>query len=246
MKQLIMPAAIIVALIAFFIVIDRKEFSRHNDDVQAVQSESPATNRKTTVSVPETKPVTDVKTAAETKPVETKPVAETNPATEAKPVTEAKPKTDTKPAETKPVADTKTVGTNPEEKLLPAAVPVVTAAEAEKLNAEAIEYTKPWINLSSYVEKGYNNIYSANFNKLVGFNLTTSVEKSLQEKGFDVPDFKRRLLPDSWTIDFSTIPAGASFQKVNDGYNLSSIIGSLRILAPRFDSMKGSFFFNCP
>ena len=91
MKQLIVPIAIIVALIAFFVIIDRKEFSRH-DDVQTVQSESPTSNRKPTVSVPETKPVTDVKPA-----VEAKPVAEAQPVTDPKPVTEAKPKIDAKP-----------------------------------------------------------------------------------------------------------------------------------------------------
>ena len=161
MKQLIVPIAIIVALIAFFVIIDRKEFSRHVD-VQTVQSESSTTNRKSTGSVPETKPVTDVKTTAEAKPIETKPVveikpvAETMPVTESKPVTEAKPKTDakssetkpvaeTKPAEVKPVAETKprpeakpVAQTKPRENLLPAAVPVVTAEEAEKLNAFAI------------------------------------------------------------------------------------------------------------
>ena len=54
MKQLIAPIAIIVALIAFFVIIDRKEFRRHG--VQTVQSESLASNRKTLVSVPATKP----------------------------------------------------------------------------------------------------------------------------------------------------------------------------------------------
>ena len=128
MKQLIAPIAIIVALIAFFVIIDRKEFSRH-DDVQTVQSVSPTSNRKPTVSVPETKPVTDVKPAVEAKSIETKPVVET------KPQTKAQQKTDVKPAETKPV-----VQTNPEEKLLPAAVPVVTADEAKKLNEDAKTY----------------------------------------------------------------------------------------------------------
>lgn len=158
MKQLIAPIAIIVALIAFFVIIDRKEFSRH-DDVQTVQSESPTSNRKPTFSVPETKPVTDVKPA-----VEAKPVAEAQPVTDPKPVTEAKPKIDakpveTKPAEVKPVAETKPVETKPaeakpvetkpaetkpvtetkqEEKPEPAAVPVVTAEEAEKLNEFAL------------------------------------------------------------------------------------------------------------
>ena len=132
MKQLIVPVAIIVALIAFFVIIDRKEFNRH-DDVQTVQSESSMTNRKPTVSVPETKPITEVKPT-----VETKPVAETKPVTDSTPVTEANPKKDAKPAETKPVAETKPAETVAEAKLednpAPAAVPVVTAEEAEKLN----------------------------------------------------------------------------------------------------------------
>ena len=113
MKQLIVPIAIIITLIAFFVIIDRKEFSRH-DDVQTVQRESPTSNRKPTVSLPETKPLT-----------EKKPVSETKPVAEAKPMTEAKPVAETKPQK-------------PEEKLLPAAVPVVTAEEAEKLNEYAV------------------------------------------------------------------------------------------------------------
>lgn len=59
MKQLIVSVAIIVALIAFFVIIDHKEFSRH-DDVQTVQSESSTTNRKPTISIPETKSMTEV------------------------------------------------------------------------------------------------------------------------------------------------------------------------------------------
>ena len=155
MKQLIVPIAIIVALIASFVIIDRKEFSRH-DDVQTVQNVSPTSNRKPTVSVPETKPYIEVKPVTETKPVEEKPVTETKPVAETTPVAEAKPKTDVKPAETKPVAETKpaeekpvetkpaetkpVVEAKPGEKLLPAAVPVVTAEEAEKLNEDAKAY----------------------------------------------------------------------------------------------------------
>ena len=128
MKQLIVPIAIIIALIAFFVIIDRKEFRRH-DDVQTVQSESPISNRKPMVSVPETKPEIEMNPVVETKPAEVKPVvnqsvaeiktAETNPAAETKA---------DKPAETTPaVAET-------EDKHAPAAVPVVTPEEAEKLN----------------------------------------------------------------------------------------------------------------
>ena len=128
MKQLIAPVAIIVILIVFFVIVDRKEFSRH-DNVQMVQNEPSATNRKPTVSVPEAKPITEVK------PAETKPVAESESIVATKPVAKAKPVTEkqtVKPAEPKPVAQTKS-----KEKLLPTAVPVVSAEEAKKLNAEA-------------------------------------------------------------------------------------------------------------
>ena len=80
MKSFIVPVAVIVALIAFFVIVDRKDFSRH-DDVQTVQSESPLTNKKPSVSVPETNPKTKLKPAGKTIPVETK--SETKPMTEA-------------------------------------------------------------------------------------------------------------------------------------------------------------------
>ncbi len=170
MKQLIAPIAIIVALIAVFVIIDRKEFSRRHDNVQTIQSESPTTNRKPTVSVPETKPVTESKSAVEAKPVETKP--EEKPLPAAVPVVTAEEAeklnefalflatekskttvvegeiTDRKPTvsvpETKLVTESKSAveakhfETKPEEKLLPAAVPVVTAEKAEKLNEFAL------------------------------------------------------------------------------------------------------------
>ena len=66
MKRLFVPVAIIIALIVFFVIVGRKEFSRH-DDIKIDQK----------------------------------------------------------------------VQTKPEEKLLPVAIPVVSAEEAEKLNAEA-------------------------------------------------------------------------------------------------------------
>ena len=144
MKQLIVPIAIIVALIAFFVIIDRKEFSRH-DDVQTIPIESSTTNRKPTAFVSETTPA-----------IELKPVVETKPVTEAKPVAETKPKTDVKPAEMKPVAEMKpaevktvevkpaeakpVTEAKPEEKAKPAAVPVVSADEAKILNEKAIAW----------------------------------------------------------------------------------------------------------
>ena len=72
MKQLIIPIAIIVALIAVFVIVDRKEFNRF-DGVQNIQSEKQfATNRKSPISSPETKPATEVKYAVETRMLGTK------------------------------------------------------------------------------------------------------------------------------------------------------------------------------
>lgn len=122
--------------------------------------EQPAETKPVKVKPAETRPVTETKPAetklvvetktTETKPAETKPVSETKPgeitptvetksAIAAKPVAETKladvkPVTETKPAETKPV-ETMAVS---EEKPAPVAIPVVTAEEAEKLNAEAV------------------------------------------------------------------------------------------------------------
>ncbi len=256
MKQLIVPIAIIVALIAFFVIIDRKEFSRH-DDVQSVQSESPTSNRKPTVSVPETKPVIDVKPAAGTKPVEMKPVVETKPAevkpvAETKPAVETKPVVETKPAEAKPVeakpAETKPVAqSKPEENLLPAAVPVVTAEEAEKLNAEAIVafeiLEKIRAKQRKRLDDGYGLTYSDVFNGGRDISLSKANEEHLLNKGYDLEEFKKRQIPQVWSIDFSTIPSDALFQNVEGGFKVISDQGLLRLICKRFDGMRSSFIF---
>ena len=139
MKSVITTICLLIPLVIFFVIIDRKDFYSGSD--VAVQQET-VTKKPTTMttikavemkpvetkSVAETKPVAEskpveTKSIVETKPAETKPVVETKPDTETKPVVETKPDTETKPAEGKPA---------------PAAIPVVTAEEAEKLNAFAI------------------------------------------------------------------------------------------------------------
>ena len=251
MKQLIVPVAIIVALIAFFVIIDRKEFSRH-DDVQTVQSESPTSNRKPTVSVPETKPVIDVKPAAETKPVEMKPVVETKPAevkpvAEKKPAVETKPVVETKPAEvesveTAPIAETKPVAqSKPEEILLPAAVPVVTAEEAEKLNKEAMEYAKPFDNRRQYIKKGFRRVINDKLKLFQTVRPSSKQETSLRNKGFDLEEFKRRQIPRGWVLDIDNIPNSASFHNSKDGFFLNTEKGVIRLLTKLHDSMRSSF-----
>ena len=118
MKQLIAPIAIIAALIVFFVVVDRKEFN-HHDNVHAVRSESPTANRKLLVSVPETMHETEAMIAVETKSVEEKSVDT---------VQKKKIRSLLKPS--------RHAGTEPEEKPVPVAVPVVTAEEAKLLNVD--------------------------------------------------------------------------------------------------------------
>ncbi len=156
MKQLIAPVSIIVIVVAFFVIFERKGVSRH-DDVQTVQSESMTANRNPSVSVLQTSPAIEVKPAVKAKSVETKPAAKTGSATDLTASTDAKPKTDAKPTEIKPEAKTElaetkftvdeakpvtekkpVTETTPEEKRVPAAVPVVTEEEAEKLNDVAL------------------------------------------------------------------------------------------------------------
>jgi len=67
MKQLIVPIAIIAALIAFFIIIDHKEFNRHQD-VRTVQKEASTVNGKPSSAVPETPHTTEIESEAGVKP----------------------------------------------------------------------------------------------------------------------------------------------------------------------------------
>lgn len=134
MKQFIVPFAMIVGLIAFFVVVDREEFKRH-DDVQTVQGESSTTNRKTSASVPQTMTVTKTKPPIETKTVELEVVDGTKQVSSPKSVIEAKSKEDTPPAEITPAEIRAITDTNI---FSPVAVPVISAEEAFKVNEEAL------------------------------------------------------------------------------------------------------------
>jgi len=145
MKAIIMPVLIILALIVFFVMIDRREFKRYND-IQTEQRERAESNwRPTPVTGTETKPAVDENPVAETKPIaETKPASESKPVVETKPVAETKPavetKTTAKPVETNPGTASKPVAAaKPADPNAPMAVPVVSAEEAAKLNAEALK-----------------------------------------------------------------------------------------------------------
>lgn len=181
MKQLIVPVAIIVALIAFFVVMDRKDFN-HCNDVQAVKSESSTTIRKPTVPDPQT-------TA----------VIETNPSVELKSMTEAKPKTDTKPAEVKPVAETKTIETKlfAATKQKPEPTPATEVKPSETLSeAEA----KSAVNPTAVPVATMEEAIRANENAL---KLLSKVETNAPSKDIkSVAETKKKTNPFLWQFQF--------------------------------------------
>ena len=222
MKQLIAPIAIIVALIAIFVIIDRKEFSRH-DDVQTAQSESHPSNRKPLVSVPKTKSVTDAKSAVEAKPgAETKPLVETKPVVETKPA-EVKPVAETKTADTKPMAETKTdkpaetkpvTETRLEEMARPIAVPVVTAEEAEKLNAEAMSYAEKHARKMVFIQEGMYLVSDDRIKNTTPLSIPAQFDDAFQTEWSSKRDeLSRKTIPEQWTIDFNTLTENCDFEK---------------------------------
>ncbi len=128
MKSIITAVCLLIPLIIFFVIIDRKDF--YSGDELAVQQET-VTGKKPTMGTI----IKPVEKNAETKPTETKPVTESKPVenkmVEVKSV-ETKPMTETKPiAENMPTEDTCAKHPN--------AVPVFTAEEASRANGEALK-----------------------------------------------------------------------------------------------------------
>ena len=272
MKSVITAICLLISLVIIFVIISHKDF--YPGDEVAIQQETVTGKKPVTVStlkpveqLAESKPV-EVKTT-ETKPVETKPIAEMKPvvettSVEAKPVEKtssasatatADKNQETESNEIKPVTDTVTdlievsqlTSQNKpvsQDNLIPIAVPLVTPEEAMKINAEALELSKPLLVLSERKRKGYKQVVSYKFKQLSGIYVSKYHEKQLTEKGYDINSFKQRMVPASWTIDLETLPAGAIFQQKDNGYNLCATKGSIRILGPKYDCMKSSFFFD--
>ena len=117
MKSVITVICLLIPLVILIIIVDRNDFYS-GDDVTAQQETVTGKTTILTTFKPVEKPM-------ETKPAETKPM-------------EMKPVSGIKTAPIKPVETTPTVNTKPLP--LPVAVPFVTAEDAEKLNAEALEY----------------------------------------------------------------------------------------------------------
>ena len=168
MKQLIIPVSIIVALIAFFVIVDRKEFNRH--DVQIIQDESSTTNRKSSVSAPETKPLPEPKHTVESKTVETNPNG-------------IKSSPEKQPLESKSDGsklDSDTDITQSENKNAPMANPMLSPEEAEISNQEAIRLIEEKKNKRISEKENWRHDYNSHlFSRLLLFALCITIASNL-------------------------------------------------------------------
>ena len=171
--------------------------------------------------------------------------------TDPKPVTEARPKTDPKSAETNPAADTKTdmpaetgpaAETPPEKKLLPATVPVATAEEAEKLNEEANEYVRPFENRSQHIKNGFKLVINDKLKRFQTVRPSSKQETALNDRGYDLEEFRKRQIPQKWALDYDALPNAASFHISSDGFFLDTGKGCVRLSTGQYDSMRSTFF----
>ena len=152
MKRIIVPIAIIVVLIVFFAIVGRREFNRH-DGVQTVQSEGAMTIENPSESVPEIPPSSTESEACGTRQAETMPVTEIMPVIETRP-------TETRQADEKTsLPEQLHASEATQEKPLPAAVPVATPEEAEKLNAFALFLASATITVVEVAMVKYSGCY---------------------------------------------------------------------------------------
>ena len=266
MKPVITIICLLIPLVILFVIINYKDF--YSGDDVPVQQETMTGRKPNTVAT--LKPVEKLEIKpAEVKPAEVKPVAETKPtegeacrgenrrqgetetskikSTEAK-TAETKHVAETEPVETKPIVETKPAELKPAEgKLAPAAIPVVTAEEAEKLNAEALvefeRQEKIREKARQRLNDGYGLTYAENFKEGRIVSLSKANEDQLIKKGYNLDEFKKREIPKVWDIDISTIPSDTLFSNTGDGYSLVSDQGPLRLICKRFDGMRSSFIF---
>lgn len=254
MKQLIIPIAIFICLIVFFVNVDHKEF--HFNNRQAVPSESSISNRGT-ASIPKTKmkpavagrPADTTKTTDGSKGTEKTQTAAIKPRTKIMMAAEATPAALVKSTIDESAENNSAEGTESETKIIsiPVAVPAVSLEEAERLNVEAVasfEHSgKVRAKQKKRLNDGYGLTFSEEFKNVRIVSLSKKDEEQLIKKGYAPDDIRKKTVPQAWTIDYSTMPSHALFQKEEDGFSIVSNQGQLRIVCKRFDGMISSFIF---
>ncbi len=262
MKQLILPAVIIVGLLTFFFIIDRKDFDRV-DDAESVQTDSSVSpNRKTAPAfIPEQKPIAEVSVPPENKSDATENETEikqgSNEVFDKKPAgiagSDEMQLVDLQPA----MHQTDVSGGD--RSTIPSAVPVLAPEEAEQANAVALNAYEAQTKAMEEVESqrrekaaiingskdelGYRLVLKESFNSYASVPLSQEQEKIIAEKGYDLSEFKQRSIPKQFALDISDLPENAIFKKVVEGFEIESNEGRIRFDAPIYDSMAKSFLF---
>ena len=241
MKPTIYAVCLLILLVILIVIIDRRDFYP-NDDVM-LQEETVTVQKPFAATT-----FNPIGKQAATKSDEAKSMPDAQSATAslagARPVTEAKTpenpvaetKTD-KPTESKPIVETKI------EKTKPVAVPVVTEEDARKLNAESLVFFENWSKELERLKRGFILVHSEPFKEYKTVVLSQDLENQLINKDYDLVEFKEREIPNTWSVDYETIPSGSYFQKTDCGFKIASNQGTTRFFAQRLDKMYCSFIF---
>lgn len=195
MKSIIVPIAIILGLIVFFVIVDRKDFNCYDND------QRPQTGNSTAEAEPTEKQELEVEAES----------------------------AETKTAETLAVAETKSTNS-----WLPAAVPVATPSETEKLNAEAIVFANKHKKRMFFASRGMDLVYDDKMNKYTSVSIAESFDETFKKNGVTKTrsELLTRKIPYQWSIDFNTLTGNCDFDRVDNGYNISSPDGVLTINTP--------------
>ena len=241
-------------------------------ETKAVAETKPVAETKAveTKFVAEAKPITEKKSAeiklntakpAEAKPIEIKLVetksAETKFVAETK-LAEVDPAgtslAEVKSTETHLGTKTKNATeTKPEESAKPTAVPVVTKEESEKINAIALVSLKQFRDKRMKEEEKKAQllskakcIHADDFLKkrYIGDSMQGETDSLVVAKGYNLSEFRKRVISSSFDLDYTTLPQETSFG-INSGFHVISPQDLVRFygISGMFQSMNRSLFF---
>ena len=251
MKPFVYALCLLIPLVVIFVIIDRKDF--YSGDAIAVHGNSTAnqfneTKVATTNSIsPQiTHSIKEKETGVSSEQNGTKASIETTPA-ESKTTVEIRPAAETTPSASKEGPTPSSNGSMFADKPAPIAVPVVSAEDAEKLNAETLvkfeKLEKIRAKERERLKQGYILSFSDPFEEYKAVVLSKSDENQLTKKGYDLRGFKKMELPNMWKIDYTTIPSEVILNKTNEGYYVNSDKGAIRFIGQRINNMYRTLLF---
>jgi hypothetical protein len=117
---------------------------------------------------------------------------------------------------------------------LPAAVPVVSADEAEKLNEEAMVFAENNAKRMEFSKKGMELVYDDKMNTYTSVSIAASFDETFKKNGVvkSRSELLTRKVPNGWAIDYSTLKGNCDFNRKENSYEISSPDGVLKINTP--------------